>query len=235
MTLSVDHIIQHLHKVNARRQLAEQVGIIAQINALQEWQCKRLLTTHADLAAQDEYKLAMDFFVGELYGPKDFSQRDADIVRVIPKLAKVLPEKAMRALDDALALNAISFEMDMAMVQHMGDEPLTRDSYAIAYRNVGQADKRQAQLDIVARLGQQLADVVHIPGIGMLIKMARRPAKMAKLLALHEFLETGFKAFKNLGDVTAFIEPVITREAELNAQLLDPQRALPQDNPLPYV
>ena len=66
--------------------------------------------------------------------PKDFSQRDADLVRVIPKLAKVLPDKAMNAMDDALSLNALSFDLDMAMAQylqsHFPGEPINRDNYA---------------------------------------------------------------------------------------------------------
>ena len=181
----------------------------------------------------------MAFFVDELYGPKDFSQRDADLVRVIPKLAKVLPDKAMNAMDDALSLNALSFDLDMAMAQylkaHFPDEPINRDNYALAYRHVGRIDDRTHQIDIISHLGDQLADVIKIRGIGMLISLSRRPAKLAGLLALHEFLERGFDAFKALGDVQSFIQPVLVREKAIMQTLLSDELTLPEDNPLPVV
>ncbi|TPV60723.1 hypothetical protein FJ444_03620 [Aestuariibacter sp. GS-14] len=230
-----DSLIAHLRQVNARRQLAQQMGILEDIQAVQRWQCKRLLSTHAKMASQADYHDAITFFVDELYGPKDFSQRDADLIRVIPKLAKALPNKAMVALDNALMLNALSFELDMAVAQHLDNTPLNRDTYAMAYRSVSRADDRATQIAIVASLGEQLADVVKIPGVGLIIKLSRRPAKMAGLLALHDFLYRGFSAFKGLGDVKAFIEPVIAAETELNAALLDARVNLTTDNPLPDV
>ena len=120
----VEQIIAHLRQVNARRSLAEQMQLLAPIQALQQWQCQRLLATHAELAQKPSYAKAMDFFVEELYGPKDFSQRDADLMRVIPKLAKALPNKAMHAIEQALWLNALSFDLDMAMAQALDDAPL---------------------------------------------------------------------------------------------------------------
>ncbi|MCU7555947.1 hypothetical protein OCL06_15260 [Alteromonas sp. ASW11-19] len=228
-------IIAHLHQVNAHRDMAEKLGLIDKIHQIQAWQCERLLATHEDLARQQRYRLAMAFFVDELYGPKDFSQRDADLARVIPKLAKVLPDSAMQALDDALALNALSFDLDMQMAQQLDGAPLNRETYALAYRQVGRQADRQHQIDIIAHLGQQLADVVNIRGIGMLIKLARRPAKLAGLLTLHEFLQQGFAAFKALGDVHSFVDPVIRRERILMEQLLDPERDITKDNPLPHV
>ena len=81
-------IIKHIHRVNALRDLANQLGVMPIIHQLQHWQCERLLVTHDDLAQQKRYQKAMAFFVDELYGPKDFSQRDADLVRVIPRARK---------------------------------------------------------------------------------------------------------------------------------------------------
>lgn len=232
-------IIKHIHRVNALRDLANQLGVMPIVHQLQHWQCERLLITHDDLAQQKRYQKAMAFFVDELYGPKDFSQRDADLVRVIPKLAKVLPDKAMNAMDDALSLNALSFDLDMAMAQylqaHFPNEPINRDNYALAYRHVGRIDDRTHQIDIISHLGDQLADVVKIRGIGMLISLSRRPAKLAGLLALHEFLERGFDAFKALGDVQSFIQPVLVREKAIMQTLLSDELTLPEDNPLPVV
>ena len=231
--------IKHIYRVNALRDLANQLGVMPIIHQLQQWQCERLLVSHDDLAQQKRYQKAMAFFVEELYGPKDFSQRDADLVRVIPKLAKVLPDKAMNAMDDALSLNALSFDLDMAMAQylqaHFPDESINRDNYALAYRHVGRIEDRTHQIDIISHLGDQLADVIKIRGIGMLISLSRRPAKLAGVLALHEFLQRGFDAFKALGDVQSFIQPVLVREKAIMQTLLSDELTLPEDNPLPVV
>jgi len=229
------HIVKHIHRVNAQRDIAAALGILPVIHKLQTWQCERLLATHHDLAKQSRYQNAMQFFVDELYGPKDFSQRDADIARVIPKLASVLPESAMLAMEDALALNALSFELDMKMAQALEDKPINKDTYAETYRQVGTLETRAKQIQIIEHLGTQLDGVVRMRGIGMLISLARRPAKMAGLLALHEFLERGFKAFKAIGDVHSFIGPVLKKEREIMALLLDDNCQLPEENPLPSV
>ncbi|MCW8092573.1 FFLEELY motif protein [Alteromonas sp. ASW11-130] len=235
MNQSVQPLIKHLHRVNAKRELVERMGQLENIHQLQAWQCERLLVSHQDLAQQQPYQDAMGFFVDELYGPKDFSQRDADIARVIPKLAKVLPDKAMFALEDALALNALSFDLDLEVTEALAGQALDRDSYAVAYRKVGRKEDRQKQLDLIYDLGMQLNDVIKIKGIGMLIKLARRPAKVAGLLTLHEFLERGFQSFKLIGDVHGFVDPVVSRERELMEKLLAPETTLPENNPLPHV
>lgn len=232
-------IIKHIHRVNAQRDLANKLNIMPLVHQLQDWQCQRLLVSHDDLAQQQRYQKAMAFFVEELYGPKDFSQRDADLVRVIPKLAKVLPEKAMNAMNDALSLNALSFDLDMELAQylhaHYPNKPINKDTYALAYRHVGRKADREKQINIISHLGDQLADVIKVRGIGMLISLSRRPAKMAGLLALHEFLERGFNSFKAIGDVQSFIQPVLKRETELMEILLSETTQLPEDNPLPSV
>ncbi|MDM7860315.1 hypothetical protein QTP81_06880 [Alteromonas sp. ASW11-36] len=241
MAINADQIIQHIYTVNARRDLALQMGRLDSIQALQEWQCQRLLTTHQDLNAQPEFADAMRFFVDELYGPKDFSQRDKDLTRVIPKLAAVLPEKALRALDDALRLNALSFDLDSAMVEALLQlidadtlqaSAINADLYAQAYRQVNRQAERVEQIAIVEQLGLQLADVVHVRGISLLIKMARKPAELAGVLTLHEFLAEGFSAFKQLGDVRLFLDPIISRETAIMQALLASDFQL-KNNPLP--
>ena len=243
LSLNADQIIQHIYQVNARRDLASKMGRLDAIKHLQEWQCKRLLTTHSDLRDEPEFADAMQFFVDELYGPKDFSQRDKDLTRVIPKLSAVLPEKALRALNDALRLNALSFDLDLEMVNALCELnqiddfarfSITSDAYALAYRQVGRQEDRATQIDIVEHLGLLLADVVHVKGIGLLIKMARKPADLAGVLTLHEFLADGFKSFKKLGDVRAFLDPIVNRERHIMNALFEPKFEISQ-SPLPKV
>jgi hypothetical protein len=228
MTQTVDNIVQHLHEVNVHRELADKGGFLDAIYALQNWQCQRLIASHQSMWEQPRFRPAMEFFVDELYGPKDFSQRDQDIVRVVPKLARVLPEKAMASMDAALNLNRLSFELDFAMAKELQGSSIDRHSYAASYRKVGREQDRATQIDVIEGLGDQLASVARFRGISTLIALARKPAKLAGLLALHEFLEGGYLAFRKLGDVHEFIDPIVETERAIMHTLLHTD-----DNPLP--
>lgn len=63
--------------------------------------------------------------------------------------------------------------------------------------------------------------------------LSRKPAKMAGVKSLHEFLEKGFKSFKKLGEVHDFIDPIVNRERALMQSLYSANG--PIDNPLPKV
>jgi len=231
MSDTTKQIIRHLHGISTMQDIADKAGLMPTIRAVQAWQCQRLLATHQEMYQQKRFKPAVEFFINELYGPNDFSQRDQDIARIVPKMSKFLPESALQSLATALHLNAISFELDFDLARKLVDTEINRDTYAEAYISCNSLATRQQQIDYIRTLGNDLADVVKMKGISSLIFISRRPAKLAGVLALHEFLEKGFKSFKNLGNVEDFIIPVVNKEQQIMQQLANP--TLP--NPLPDV
>jgi hypothetical protein len=58
---------------------------------LKEWQAARLARTYADLLASRATDPAAEFFLSDLYGPKDFRSRDEELARVVPIMVRVLP------------------------------------------------------------------------------------------------------------------------------------------------
>ena len=231
MSESTKQIIRHLHGVSTMQEIAEKAGLIPVIREVQAWQCKRLLATHQQMYQQKRFKPAVEFFIDELYGPNDFSQRDQDIARIVPKMSKFLPEGALQSLASALHLNTLSFELDFDLAKKLVDSEINRDTYAKAYIDCDNFSTRQQQIDYIRTLGNDLADVVKMKGISSLLFISRKPAKMAGVLALHEFLEKGFKSFKNLGNVEDFIVPVADKEQQIMLQLTNPN----SPNPLPDV
>ena len=125
----------------------------------------------------------------------------------------------------------MSFELDFALAKQLSGQSINRENYAKAYISCDNLSARQQQIDYIRTLGHDLADVVRMKGISSLLFISRKPAKMAGVLALHEFLETGYKAFKKLGNVEDFILPVINKEQQLLRELADPNTP----NPLPEV
>lgn len=132
MTDISKQIIRHLHSVKTMQEIAHKANLLTTIRALQTWQCQRLLLSHQLLYQQDNYRAALDFFISELYGATDFSQRDQDIARVAPKMSKLLPDKALQSLASALQLNSLSFELDFAMAKLLQDKDINRDTYLAA-------------------------------------------------------------------------------------------------------
>ena len=231
MSDSTKQIIRHLHGVMTMQEIAQKGDLLSTIRSVQAWQCKRLLASHQKMYEQDKFKPAVEFFVKELYGPKDFSQRDKDIARVAPKMAKLLPETALQSLVSALHLNELSFELDFDLAKKIQGKEINRDTYLEAYRACDNRNARQQQIYFIEVLGKDLAEVVKMRGISALLMLSRKPAKLAGVQALHESIEMGFKAFKNLGNVDEFILPIVHHEQGLMNQMFD----LNQPNPLPDV
>ncbi len=192
--------------------------------ALREWQAARLARTHADLLASRRYGPAADFFLSELYGPKDFSARDAEVARILPMMTAMLPVSGLRTILLAVEVDALSERFDAAMVRMLGARLdsglLGDDAYARAYRQVGDRAGRVTQIRLIGETGEALEALAGKPLVRGILKMMHGPAHMAGLGELHAFLERGFEAFRSLGsDAGEFLETIISREQEISRAL----------------
>jgi hypothetical protein len=76
-------------------------------------------------------------------------------------------------------------------------------------------------------IGADLRRLVTLPLVGLALRAARLPARMAGFEALQDFLERGFTAFSAMGDVTELLEAIRVRETQLMDRLLDGENADP--------
>ncbi len=215
-------LIAHSRELRRTRAQGEQLNPLQY--QLAEWQASRLARTYSDLSSQRRYKLAMAFFLTDLYGPKDFSQRDQDIERVYPMMAKVLSGHAIQSITLALELHAISQALDTKMVAaltQMGVQEIDAEAYSLAYRQVGDRPARQRQIDLVLTLGEVLDSVVGNPLIYAAIKVARAPAHAMGFGELQDFVERGFTAFKKLRGAKPFLDILRERETRLLEAMFD--------------
>src|ERR1700741_5184835 len=81
-----------------RRQLKADVDLYERLRAVKRWQSQRLQATYADLLRSSRYRGAAEFFLEDLYGEKDFEQRDREALRIVAKLARLLPQRAIETL-----------------------------------------------------------------------------------------------------------------------------------------
>jgi hypothetical protein len=231
MSNTLDQILQSLQEIEQMNLLITQQNLTDTIQKLQTWQTNRLLTTHNDLWNSKRFKPVMQFFVDELYGPKDVSERDIELTRALPKIAKIIPNKGLKSLKTALRLDCLSLELDIAFVQKLGSDTINRSSYFDCYRQSSNQSQREEQIQLLENLSLDLPKVVKVPGISAILMLSRKPAKVAGLESLHAFLEKGFNSFKKIGNVHDFIDPVISRERAMMHALFTAKGAA--ENPLP--
>ncbi|MBV6474780.1 MAG: hypothetical protein MOGDAGHF_00268 [Rhodocyclaceae bacterium] len=218
-----------------RRHLAAAKALRAGANAdprmaqdrlrLRGWQADRLAATYRDLLDSERYRAAARFFLTDLYGPKDFSERDHEVERILPTMSATLPAAGIRTIALAIEVDALSEELDAAMVAELrrarAMAKITGKAYAEAYRRCGRRDHRELQLRLIGEIGEALAALVRKPLVHAALRLMRGPAKLAGLAELHAFLEDGYNAFHKMDDPEEFLETIATREAVILRQLFD--------------
>ncbi|MCX7894323.1 MAG: hypothetical protein N2544_18410, partial [Burkholderiales bacterium] len=93
----------HLERVaEVRARAAREPLFGAVLGRLKRYQAERLSNTYDDLRADPRFCGAVDFFVTDLYGDRDFSARDAGLARIVPAIARLFPPDALAMVDAAL-------------------------------------------------------------------------------------------------------------------------------------
>ncbi len=205
--------VSRLHET--RRADPALAGALARIG---EWQSRRLRDTYADLTVDPRYTAAIAFFQNDLYGGADFSRRDADLVRVVPAMVRLLSETVIQTVARAVELNALSHELDLALLARLprADGVFNVAEYCAAYRAAGDYPRRDRQRELIGRVGAGLDRYVRTPMLGTALAMMRRPARLAGLAALQDFLERGFTAFRRMNGAGDFLKTVAVREARIH-------------------
>ena len=186
--------------------------------ALKQWQIQRLRTTYADLLATSRYKDAAEFFLEELYGAKDVDQRDTEAQKVAPKLARMLPARAVDALLLAVQLEEMAERFDIEMSRTI-ELPITEENYAEVYRTTGTEAERVRQIELADRIGKALEKLAKVPMLSTMLHMMKAPAALWGLSHLHRFLQRGFDAFVGMRGAREFLEKTNRRELAINQRL----------------
>jgi hypothetical protein len=192
------------------------------LDRVREWQAARLRQTYADLADEARYAPAIRFFEQDLYGSGDFSQRDADLMRIVPAMVRMLPQELVACVAQAVELNALSQELDLLLLQRLprADAAFSVADYCRAYRRAGEFTARRRQIDLVGEVGAALDRYVHRRLVRTSLALMRKPAHMAGLGALHDFLERGVDAFRAMGAAKTFLATIRTRETAVHEAIV---------------
>jgi hypothetical protein len=217
---TADKILSNLQEVQAERsRRAADAGLAASVAEVKRFQHARFSHTYADLLANPRYREAARFFLDDLYGPADFSQRDAQFVRVVPALVRLFPAELVETVLQLAQLHALSERLDSAMGAALAGEPLDGRRYGQAWRLVGEPASRSRQIDLMLAVGRALDRYTRSLFLRNSLRLMRGPAQAAGLGALQGFLESGFDTFKAMRGAEAFLGVIEQRERALAAQL----------------
>jgi hypothetical protein len=215
------------HRDEARRQSISAGELDPQLARLRSWQTGRLRHTYADLLADEQYRLACEFFLSDIYAARDFSQRDHDAEHLYSVLRRFLPQVMLHLLADAIRLNQLSDRLDRLLLRtlldelQLDDQPITAEIYVQAYRLCDNFAERRQQIELLAATLYEAAS----GGRGLIFQaslhLARAPALHAGWFELYDFLERGSRACRPMRNVDHFVATIYRRELHILDKIFD--------------
>jgi hypothetical protein len=226
-TSAKTRLVARLERARAlHEERAASPPLAAALDLLAAWQSLRLNATYADLARERRYARAIAFFQTDLYGPGDFSRRDADLARVVPLMVRVLPAGVIATVSGAMELSVLSHELDHALLGKLPPRAqLSVATYCDAYRALANRGARERQIALIVSAGRALDRYVGKPVVRSALAAMRQPARLAGLAALQDFLERGIEAFRHMNGAGDFLATVETRETALMKAIFAGDRA----------
>lgn len=216
-------ILEPLERVEYERAVrATDAALQARTIALKAFQQQRFASTYADLLASPRYAGAARFFLDELYGPRDFAQRDAQFARVVPALVRLFPNEIVDTVTTLAQLHALSESLDTEMARRLAQAAISDADYRRAWQATGRPDDRERQVALTLQVGAELDRYTRRRLLRQSLRMMRAPARAAGLEELQRFLETGFDTFGAMGGAAEFLGIVGERERAFAARLFAP-------------
>lgn len=194
------------------------------MTAVKAYQHARFGLSYADLMAQPRYARAAEFFLSDLYGPADFTDRDVQFARIVPALVRLFPGHIVATVAELSSLHAISEKLDSAMARVRlagtgAGGALRGSEYGSLWRAVGDAPARERQIALMVSVGRALDGYTRSMLIRQSLRLMRGPAAAAGLGALQSFLERGFDTFRDMRGADQFLGTIASRERVLAADL----------------
>lgn len=199
---------------------AEAAPLDPKLALLRNWQSERLARTYSGFAQNPRYQPALRFFSQDLYGARDYSQRNHDIKRLYGLIRRIAPERMIRPLILSVELHYLTEKLDARLLEALVDKLGVVDAisvplYAEGYRLCNNYGLRVQQIDLIHELGSLIDDIVRMPLSGVMLKVAKAPLEKGGWRELTGFMERGFDAFKRMRGGKDFLKFVRTRERRI--------------------
>jgi len=207
------------------RQYLDDSGFLDQYQAFVTWQNDYMSTFYEDFRATKESAAAVDFVISDLTGI-GISDRDQDLGRVVPAMARMLPDKALETVAVAMELNARILKINTSICRELfengePDVDISERNYCLACRRATTLDECLELVALTKQVGHSLNHVIKIPLIGGILRAMRSPARLAGFASLQAFLEDGYHTFRAIKDVDQFLEEISGRTTSVFTRIYE--------------
>ena len=213
---AADRFCQHIHRSNElHAEYLDDPRFLKSYERFTNWQFEYLLPFFRELHEQDGYADAVSFTMSDLAGV-GISDRDRDLERAAPAIAKLLPPGALQTIADAAATNARVLEINIAICRSLlVDDELPQKfselEYFTACRKTSTLEECLELVHLITALGRTLKSLIKTPVIGVTLRAMRGPAHATGFGALQEFLENGYYTFRQIPDIDYFLQEIENR------------------------
>ena len=216
--LTIREAIAEVDRLRAESRSEPAIGLA--VERLKRLQARRFAGSYADLLESAAFGAATRFFLEELYGARDYSERDGQFARIASAVERLFPRDVADTAIALARLHVLTESLDHALARALpAGEDDEVHAYVRAWKSVGRREDRDRQLRAVLELGGELARLTRLPGLRMMLRVMRKPAAAAGLGALQRFLEDGFDTFaavrRQPGGAEHFLATVAERERQL--------------------
>jgi len=219
-----DQIRAQLQRVEHLRNVAQHEPLRAALHEVKRLQAQRFQGTYADFLAEPLYASATRFFLEELYGGNDFSQRDDQFGRIASAIERLFPAAVAQLAVDLAETHALTESLDHDMARHWSaqdQQTAPAERYLNSWRLTGERALRMRQLEVVQHMGAELQHMTRKKSLLFALRLMRQPAHAAGLGALQHFLERGFSSFASMADPSVLMDAIAVRETTWIQRLFD--------------
>jgi hypothetical protein len=221
------NLLFHIHRHDGmQRSSVDGKDLDPNLASLRSWQSNRLAGTYQDFLSDPDYQQACTFFLTDIYGPKDFTQRDFDFDRLYSILSRFIPEHMLRLLAEAIALNRMSMHLDEKLLHAILSRwaetaVITPEMVAEAYRLCNNYDERLHQIEQLVRIMDEAIEGAKYPLVGPTLRFAKGPAVRLGWQELYNFLDRAYKAFRPMRGPQRFTQAIYVRELAILNQIFE--------------
>lgn len=197
-------------------------ALLACVKAVQAVQTARLRRTHEALLADERFAPITEFFLSDIYTGLDIEELAREVEKALPAATRLLPDSVLRTAVIAVEANALTGELDEIIARDLlahGISTPTDSDLIEAYRRCGNWSARREQAQLLRDLGLGLDRYVRSRLITATFRMVARPARMAGLGGLYDFMGKGFDVMKPMKSVAEFLDVFLGREERILANL----------------
>ncbi len=217
-------IVQIIHDLQQSADLDkvryEALSLDPRLELLRIWQSQRLARTYSDMLDHPEFGPACQFFLSDVYAPKDLSERDREFEALHELLSRLLPPAMLSLLTTGIAVNEMTNQLDLRLLEVMAKDDgwegeIMEEIYVNAYQACDNLEERQQQIELLAMVLREAGKGAKLPLVGFTLKISKGPAQRVGWQVLYDFLQRGYRAFKPMRRVDEFVETIYSRENQI--------------------